>query len=359
MKHPYEQAPPYTKWRHAVAAPATEAVDPGIGFPFRLSRRDRVATAGSCFAQHVGRALRGRGFSHYVTETAHPFVANVAGPFAYEQFSARYGNVYTSRQMLQLVQRALGLFEPADRAWTGPDGHWYDPFRPTVQPGGFLSVEELETDRRRHLACVRTLLDGLDYLVFTLGLTEAWMSATDGAAYPLCPGVAAGAFDPAQHLFVNLEVDEIVADVEAFLALITAINPSARLILTVSPVALAATAENRHVLASNTYSKAVLRVAAEMLARRNPGTIGYFPSYEIITGIHSRGGYVLDDLRSVSEAGVAQVMASFARNATRADEPDPADAPAPHDPVALRQAALFKDLSGLTAAECDEAMLGA
>ncbi|SFU97961.1 GSCFA family protein [Methylobacterium sp. 174MFSha1.1] len=354
MKHPYEQAPPYTKWRHAVAAPAAGAVDPGIGFPFRLSRRDRVATAGSCFAQHIGRALRARGFSHYITETAHPFVANVAASCAYDQFSARYGNVYTSRQMLQLVQRALGLFTPADRAWSGPQGGWYDPYRPTVQPGGFLSVEELETDRARHLACVRRLIEGLDYLVFTLGLTEAWVSAVDGAAYPLCPGVAAGRFDPAQHLFVNLGVDEIVADVEAFLALITAVNPAARLILTVSPVALAATAEDRHVLASNTYSKAVLRVAAEILARRHPETIGYFPSYEIITGIQSRGAYLLDDLRSVSDEGVAQVMASFARNATREAEPPPAAAPPVPQPDGL-----FRDLARLIAAECDEAMLGA
>ncbi|MEH3145217.1 MAG: GSCFA domain-containing protein [Methylobacterium frigidaeris] len=354
MTHPYEQAPPYTKWRHAVAAPAVEAVDPAVGFPFRLGRRDRVATAGSCFAQHIGRALSARGFSHFVTEAAHPFIANVAASCAYGQFSARYGNVYTARQMLQLVQRALGLFAPADGVWAGPGGAWYDPYRPTIQPGGFLSVAELETDRRRHLACVRTLLEQLDYLVFTLGLTEAWVSAEDGAAYPLCPGVAAGRFDPGRHRFVNLGVDEIVADVEAFLALIRSVNPAARLILTVSPVALAATAEDRHVLASNTYSKAVLRVAAEILSRRHPDRIAYFPSYEIITGIHSRGAYVLDDLRSVSDEGVSRVMASFARHAT-----EEAAGPVPAPLAPSRQESLFRDLSRLVAAECDEAMLGA
>ncbi|GJD51608.1 hypothetical protein OPKNFCMD_4363 [Methylobacterium crusticola] len=356
MRHPYAEAPSYTKWRHAVAAPAMAEVDPAVGFPFRLTRQDRVATAGSCFAQHIGRSLKAQGFAYLVTETAHPFIANVAGPCAYEQFSARYGNVYTARQMLQLVQRALGLFEPADRAWTGPGEAVYDPYRPTVQPGGFISVAELEADRARHLACVRRLLEELDYLVFTLGLTEAWISAEDGAAYPLCPGVAAGRFDPDRHLFVNSGVDAIVADVEAFLALIRSVNPRARLILTVSPVALAATAEDRHVLASNTYSKAVLRVAAETLARRHPEEVAYFPSYEIISGIHNRGSYILDDLRSVSEAGVAHVMASFARNAT---EQGPEFCPVPAAAAPPRRSALFDDLSRLVKAECDEAMLGA
>ena len=348
-------APAYTKWRHAMAAPPMADVDPAAGFPFRLTRSDRVATAGSCFAQHIGRALHASGFRYLVTEPAQPFIANVAGPCAYEQFSARYGNVYTARQMLQLIQRALGLFDPADRAWIGPRGALHDPYRPTVQPGGFISRAELEDDRSHHLACVRELVESLDYLGFTLGLTETWLSALDGAAYPLCPGVAAGTFDPTLHRFANFDTDEIVADVEAFFALIRSVNPTARMILTVSPVALAATAEDRHVLLSNTYSKAVLRVAAETLVRRHPGAMAYFPSYEIITGIHNRGAYVLDDLRSISEIGVAKVMAMFARHAT--DVADEHASIGPSEPT--RQQTLFRDLSRVVSAECDEAMLGA
>lgn len=353
MTHPYKKAPSYTKWRQAVAETPAGSVDPGLGFPFRLMPGDRVATAGSCFSQHIGRALKARGFNFLVTEPAHPFVANVADTCAYTQFSARYGNVYTARQMLQLVQRALGLFEPADRAWTGPDGGWFDPYRPTVQPGGYLSVAELEADRARHLDRVRTLLRDLDVLVFTLGLTEVWTSVEDGAAYPLCPGVAAGTFDPELHQLVELGVDDVVADVEAFFALIRSVNPGARLILTVSPVAVAASVRDRHVLVSNTYSKAVLRVAADVLARRHAADIAYFPSYEMITGAPSRYGYVLDDLRTVSEAGVAHAMSAFARHAldfTRGDAPEKGAGPA-RAPAA--------DAAAFVQAECDEVMLGA
>jgi len=90
--------------------------------------------------------------------------------------------------------------------------------------------------------------------------------------------------DPAAHEFVNFGVAEIVADMQLFVEKLLGVNPRAKMILTVSPVPLIATYEDRHVLVSNTYSKSVLRVAAEEISKRNP-MCDYFPSYEIITGI--------------------------------------------------------------------------
>jgi hypothetical protein len=91
---------------------------------------------------------------------------------------------------------------------------------------------------------------------------------------------------------------------------------------------LAATAEPRHVWTSTTASKAVLRVAAEEIARR-PGVV-YFPAYEIVTSPAARGGYFDDDLRSVSPAGVDHVMRLFFRHMVSQDalalSPSPADA---------------------------------
>jgi hypothetical protein len=99
-----------------------------------------------------------------------------------------------------------------------------------------------------------------------------------------------------------------------------------KMILTVSPVALAATAEPRHVLLSNTWSKAVLRLAAEELCAL-PG-VYYFPAYEII----GAGGtdYLAADRRSVLEQGVRRVMELFFRHmldgeATSVPLPEPVD----------------------------------
>jgi hypothetical protein len=75
-------------------------------------------------------------------------------------------------------------------------------------------------------------------------------------------------------------------------------------------VPLIATAEPRHVLVSTSFSKAALRVAADE-AERWYGHVHYFPSYEIITSPVHEGRYWADDLRQVTELGVAHVMRVF------------------------------------------------
>lgn len=200
---------------------------------------------------------------------------------------------------------------------------------------------------------MRSAFETLDVLVFTLGLTECWMSAEDGAVYPVAPGVAGGSFDPERHLFVNLEVEDVVADMSAFVESLRRVNPAARVVLTVSPVPLAATAVDRHVLVSTTYSKSVLRVAAESLTRRF-AHVHYFPAYEIVTGNFSRGAYFADDLRSVREEGVEHVMSLFFRHATtgRID----GDAPAVEQPA---DDAFDRDVARLVHVLCDEELLDA
>jgi hypothetical protein len=144
----------------------------------------------------------------------------------------------------------------------------------------------------------------------------------------------------------------------SFLMLLARINPSARVILTVSPVPLAATARHdQHVLSATTYSKSVLRVAAEMLSARFPH-VHYFPSYEIITGAFSRGAYYADDLRNVLESGVSHVMGLFMKHVgndheadllggRREDKDEPAESAVDHQQLAAR----------LVEVECDEAGL--
>ncbi len=314
MTHPYMNAPDYRRWRRAVADVAPAAVDPVVSLPFRISQEDRIVTAGSCFAQHIARHLRDHGFSFLVTEPAHPVLPQeTAEAFNYGLFSARYGNVYTSRQLLQLVRRAYGRFSPMDDIWED-DGRFFDPFRPAIQPGGFASRQEYEIDRQQHFQAVRRAFEEADYFIFTLGLTECWVSAEDGAAYPVCPGTIAGSFDARRHKFINLSMAEVVADMTTAINELRTINPKLRIILTVSPVPLAATAEDRHVLVSTAYSKAVLRVAAEELVRLPD--VFYFPSYEVITSPFSRGAYYADDLRNIREEGVEHVMRLFFTHAT-------------------------------------------
>jgi hypothetical protein len=313
MKHPYEHAPPYRRWRTGVAELVAAKVDPIVSLPFVISRSDRIVTAGSCFAQHIARYLRQLGFHFLETETPHPVLSpDLAAAYGYGVYSARYGNIYTARQLLQLLQRAYGRFQPVDDVWE-QEGCFFDPFRPGIQPGGYPTRSEYDADRRQHFAAVRRALEELHYFLFTLGLTECWTSRQDGAVYPLCPGTVAGRFDPELHGYMNQTVDDVSADLTAFIGELRRINPRAKIILSVSPVPLAATAEDRHVLVATSYSKAVLRVAAEMVAQLP--NVFYFPAYEIITGAFTHGMYFAPDLRSIREEGVRHVMDVFFRHA--------------------------------------------
>lgn len=314
--NPYKGQNPYSFWKKAVSGVPAFDLDPVVEAPFILGNGERVATAGSCFAQNIARALQDNGFNYYVAEQA-PHHLSVAEARAgnYGTYSARYGNVYTTRQLRQLLDRALGRFKPELPAWQRADGRFVDPFRPQVEPGGFARQQDVQAAAEHHLGCVREMLQTLNVFVFTLGLTEGWVLRSNGAVLPIAPGVAGGAWDPELYEFVNFNVSEVVADLAASFDTLRSINPTAKIILTVSPVPLIATFRNQHVLVSNTYSKSVLRVAAEQVAECFDN-IMYFPSFEIITNPSTGSMYFEDDLRSVSQAGVQHVMRVFFKHLT-------------------------------------------
>lgn len=358
--HPYKSAPSHTSWRKSIGAVRAAHVDPVVNLGVRITPETKVATAGSCFAQHIARYLRKGGYNYYVAEPGHPVLPeNIRLANNYGLFSARYGNIYTARQLLQLFQRANGIFDPVEDCWKKAGDVYLDPFRPSAQPGGFISEIEMRADRDQHLKNVRRMFKKLDVFIFTLGLTECWVSRADGAVFPICPGVKGGSFDVNRHAFVNETVDDVVSEMSAFLMHLARVNPAAQVILTVSPVPLAATARrDQHVLTATTYSKSVLRVAAEMLASRF-AHVHYFPSYEIITGAFSRGAYYADDLRNVLENGVSHVMELFMKHATgrahstKLDSADTAD-----EAETLQAANDQRELAAkLVQVECDEAGL--
>jgi hypothetical protein len=313
MLHPYKNLPDHCFWPKAMGSPAPGHIDP-ITRSKLIHPGEAVATMGSCFAQHLAKQIARSGLNYYVPEQPAAGTApEEARRRNYGVFSARYGNVYTVRQALQLFDRAFGHFQPQERAWQRADGRWVDPFRPQVEPDGFESANAVIAASKDHLGHVRDIFTRSKWLVFTLGLTEGWTSRKDGAVFPIAPGVAGGSYDPELHAFHNFTLEETWADLDAFLAKVASVNPGAEVLLTVSPVALMATYEPRHVLVSTVLSKSVLRVAADMAEKKYPHVI-YFPSFEIITSPAAAGRYYEDDLRQVTELGVSHVMRLFSRH---------------------------------------------
>ncbi|MDF1853859.1 GSCFA domain-containing protein [Pseudooceanicola sp.] len=277
---------------------------------FALAPGDRVATAGSCFAQNIGRYIRRSDLRLVDVEPAPASMpAEVAMRFGYGLFSARYGNVYTARQLRQLLSDCLSETLREDAFWDR-DGQVFDALRPNVEPDGFADLDQARAHRLDHLRRVRSIFKRADVFVFTLGLTETWADRHSGTIYPTAPGVIAGQHDPARHHFINLGFADTLEDMAVALDLMRELAPKLRVILTVSPVPLTATASGQHVLRANTYSKSVLRAVAEELTQMHDH-VDYFAAYEIITGLPFGARMYEPNLRNVRAEAVDSVMSVF------------------------------------------------
>ena len=295
-----------------------------------LRATPKIASAGSCFGQRIAERLPALGLNCMVAEPA-------GAPF-----SARWGTIYSVRHLQQLLERALGRFVPLERAWETSAGRFVDPFRPSIEPDGFATVDELEDDRRSHLAAVRRLFTELDLFVFTLGLTEYWSDARDGAVFPACPGRGRGVFDASKYVFGNLDVAQTCAALSGFLTTLRDINASARVILTVSPVPIAATMEPMHVVRASLLAKSTLKVAAESVAALHE-YVDYFASYDLVTANLGAEKLFVADGRHVTDAVADRVTRLFGATYFGVRErAEPVAGPTGHGAVAS------------LAADCDE-----
>lgn len=308
-KTPYNKLPEKNFWKLAVATVSPYSIQGLYQKKFEIKKTDILTTAGSCFAQHISRYMQNYGFNYKDYEPAPSGIQGHPKNSGYGIYSARYGNIYTIRHLLQLFERAFGEFVPSDEVWVSK-GRFFDPYRPTIEPNGFESLENLEDSKKNHLSKVRTMFTELDIFVFTLGLTEAWVNSKDGVVYPICPGVSAGSFDATKHVFHNFNAQEMFDDFNLFITKLRAINKNAKFILTVSPVPLTATATENHVLNATSYSKSALRAVAGMLYQKH-ACVDYFPSYEIISSFPFRGMFYEPNLREVSKEGVRFAMQHF------------------------------------------------
>jgi hypothetical protein len=327
MPNPYTDLSPNAYWRTAVAE--TDPMTPGDLYQpkFEITPETAILTVGSCFAQHVGKALRGAEFNVIDTESLPDAVSDsVAQRFGYRMYSARYGNVYTMRQLLQLLREARGKFTPEDAVWE-KDSRFFDAMRPAVEPEGLDTADLVNSHRTSHLLLTRRAFFKADVVVLTLGLTEAWMHRASETVYPTAPGVIASAYDPDIHVFKKFRYDEIIKDFLTFRKMLQQRNPAVKFLLTVSPVPLTATASGQHVEVATAHSKAVLRAVCGALYD-DYDDVDYFPSYEAITSAKSGGAYFTENRRSVTKEGVAKAMRMFlsAHGAPVPDDTD--DAPA-------------------------------
>jgi hypothetical protein len=311
---PYKNLPSSRFWSSGVVRSGVTVPVDLYKKKWPISQDEKIATAGSCFAQHIGRNLKKNGFQVMDVELPpQGLKPEDQARFGYSIYSARYGNIYTTHQLLQLAREAFGEIKLDSIVWEGERGSYYDALRPNVEPEGLESPGEVIAHREYHLERVREMFETMDLFIFTMGLTEAWQHKESGIVYPMAPGTIAGDYLPERYNFKNYRFDEVMRHFLEFKDLIHSKRAAGkpRFLLTVSPVPLTATATENHVMVATAYSKAVLRaVAGELSATHSD--IDYFPSYEIVSNPWARDFFYESNLRSVKQTGVDAVMLTFA-----------------------------------------------
>lgn len=299
----------------------------------RFIRQDTpIGSFGSCFALRIAHQLQLWGYNYVIEEDDLPpdVPLERLQDTNYRMAPARVGTLFNVVSMRQMVERAFGEWQPdLFLAENGP--RLLDPFR-QVKPT-YSDVDGYLADFDRHNAALRRALLACDVVILTLGPTEAWKFAHNGAFTSVAPWK----IDPTLLRPHNLTVEEHVEELERLLACYKRHKPGIKLIVTVSPVPLNKTYSGRHhIVEANALSKAKLRLAAEEFVSRHPDEVFYFPSYEIV--VYGTRNAWEEDRRHVSAEAVERVMTMFrhmflADQTVRPTQAASAPPPPPRQPV--------------------------
>lgn len=217
--------------------------------PFQIQLQSKVLTVGSCFAQVIGQKLE----ENKIATEVNPF-----------------GTLFNPMSIFKLLnpnyqQADDRLFVQHQQTWLHYDFH--SQFFASQQE----SLKELLND-----SLAKIQIQQYDFLVLTFGTAFVHQLKTTPSYVANCHKMPAILFE--KDL---LSVKDICKKFAELHKAITELNPSLKIIITVSPVR-----HTKEGLAENQLSKSILRTACHYLST-DYENVAYFPSYEIM----------IDDLR--------------------------------------------------------------
>ncbi len=197
------------------------------------------------------------------------------------------------------------------------------------------------------------MLLAADVFVFTLGMTEAWTHAPSGTIYPTAPGVISGHYDPAVHQFRNFGYQEVYEDLRAFIALAKQHNPRLKVLLTVSPVPMTATAGGHHVLFRDDLFEIRAARRGRATSKRRSGRRLFSCIRGSLQVRFTMGRFFENNRRSVRAESVAAVMSQFLSSHDENQIPPATDRPQESGAGGEAEARQVSDL------ECEDVLLDA
>lgn len=211
-----------------------------------LTHADKLVTMGSCFADRMGEVFHNAGFRILVNS---------------------HGVLFNPLSIAQCIEHAFDkAYAPnlckQEERWVSLDYH------------GRLSGSTIAEARAKIVSANSSLCEYLTkakWFILTWGTAWVYRTVAEGGVVANCHRF------PAQEFKRELlSVGEIVSAYQLLLQQLRSINPSLKVLLTVSPV--------RHLrdgMLDNSVSKATLLLATQQLVN-SAKEVYYFPSYEIM-----------------------------------------------------------------------------
>lgn len=218
--------------------------------PFAIEPRERMLFVGSCFADNIGRRFVDDKFR----ATVNP-----------------YGVMYNPASILHTVKR-----------WTGE----------------LVDAQSEASDSGSDVS--QAINEAPQTAVFTLGTNHVYVLNETGEIVDNCR-------KRPQRLFTEreLSVDECADYLREAVAMLRQINPSVRIIITVSPIRYA-----KYGFHGSQLSKATLLLAADKLTKEMDNVV-YFPAYEIVNDELRDYRFYREDMLHPTDQAVEYIWQRF------------------------------------------------
>jgi hypothetical protein len=277
---------------------------------FTLEPGEKIFTIGSCFARHVEDELMKRQYQIPVRELmGDPLFADLS-----TDVLNNYGTPSIANELSWAFDPATP-FVPQDHLLEVKPGKFVDlHFPPVIAPATW----EVATGRRKALQKLMRLSANCRVIIITLGLSEVWFDKASG--YYLNDTVRPSVLRlyPDRFELHVLSYQDSFEYLDKALQLLRRVNRNdIRIVLTVSPVPLAATHRAMDVIVANTYSKSMLRAVAEEICEKYDW-IDYYPSYESVTLSDRKLSWEADLIHVTGEMvamNVGRMLDRYQRNA--------------------------------------------
>ena len=245
---------------------------------FDISYTDRLMFLGSCFAEQIGMMMKEHGWNAYINP---------------------YGVLYNP---LSVIAGCKRLLQPAPFGESDLFEYngMYHSFMHHGKFSGQLAVNVLK-EMNNALSVASDSLRAISYLFITLGTAYVYRLKSDGRVVANCHKLPADRFNRAL-----LTIDRIVDEWSALLNNLYAVNPSVKVIFTVSPVRH--WKDGAH---GNQLSKSILLLAEQELVDKYAGRIFYFPAYELMMDELRDYRFYADDLLHPSKVAVDYLWERF------------------------------------------------